>query len=81
MYPDSTRSAGTGTSRLRFALLPGTSGLRLKIGGFLVKPQVRGAEGQTLGHPETGAQHYAHGHADLVTWSGRHQRESLIAVK
>ena len=30
---DSTRWAGTGTSRPRFALLPGTSGLRLRMGG------------------------------------------------
>ena len=29
----STKSAGTGTSRPRFALLPGTSGLRLRMGG------------------------------------------------
>ena len=30
---DSTGWAGTGASRPRFALLPGTSGLRLRMGG------------------------------------------------
>ena len=33
---DSTRSAGTGTSRPRLAFLPGTSGLRLMMGGSWV---------------------------------------------
>ena len=47
-------------------------------GRVLGEPEVRGPEGQALGHPEPGAEHDAHGHADLVAGCGRHQRQGLV---
>ncbi len=69
---DSTRPADIGASRLCLALLPGTSGLRLRMGRVLVEP-----DGEALGHPEPGAEHNSHGHPDLVA-GRRHQRRGLL---
>ena len=73
----STRSSGMGTSRPFLPLFPVTSGLREMIGG-LVKPEVRRPEGEALPDPQTGPEHYPHGHAHLVRRGRGHQRPGLL---
>ena len=49
------------------------------MGRVPVEPEVRGPDGQALGHPQPGAKHDAHGYASLVARRGRHQRRRLFA--
>ena len=44
----------------------------------MVEPEVRQPEGQASGDPESGTEHDAHGHPDLVAGCGGHQRRGLV---
>ena len=75
---DSTQVGGDRDLASPLGLVARYVGPQAEYRRVLVEPQVRGPQGQALGHPEAGSQHDAHGHPDLVARCGRHQRRGLF---